>query len=383
MLKSVKRLDQALCLWESRCYVSGTAARVAREPGVEAHYEQLPIAGPLVHAPSFRKYLLESFQSNGPFDENKYLGYRRILNALSATGDFPWFLWQWNKVSRRVYQITQELQLLLGVTSLDEVTWGDIRFPFPCFGIALNDPIVDERNQKKFDFLLVSLAQQENKWYYNFILFPQELETFQPIMVEEKRVVDKAMRNMNWRKALKTIQKCEDRRQGLDLMRINYSVAGGKDKTIEDVQRAGGEFSYSGDPLSLFQKMARTIFGLCLYLKSLPSGHSAVREEPQPNRRPPRGPSSVDTSCISDIAQVCTVSSIHQLTTEERRVLEGCRTGAGGYEVRAHFRCGHWRRPPGLGSDPAAERTVWVRPTLVRRDRVAPGSLPGGTETQL
>lgn len=385
MLKSVARLDQGLRLWESRCYFDSTAARLAQQPNVQAHYEPLPLTGPLIHASSFRKYLLQSFRTNDPFDRNKYLGNERIINALDAVGGFPWFLWYWNKTSRRVFQITRELQLLLGVTSLDEVMWGDVHFPFRSFGIALVDPIIDEHNQKKFDFLLVSLAQNsaDAHWYYNFILFPQELETYQPITVEEKRIVDKAFRQKHWMQVQRTIQKCEHRRHGLDLMRMHYFFEGAQDKTIEDVPQVSGDYSSSGDLVSLYQKVARIIFGLCLYLKSLPPGHSAVREEQQPKRKPPRGNSLMDTSCISDIAQICTVSSTHKLTDEERTVLATCRSGSGGYEVRAHFRSGHWRRPPGLGNDPTAERTVWVRPTLVRRDRVAPGTIPAGSETQI
>lgn len=382
IIQSIKRLDQGLDLWSTKCFIRGTGEKLARQPEIEAEYERLPLNGPLVHAPSFRKYLLQSFQGNEPFDHDKYLGNERINDALGAAGDLPWFMWQWNKKSRRVFQVTQELQLLLGVTSLDEVTWGDIRLPFPSFGVALVDPIVDERSQKKFDFLLVSLAEQGGSWFYNFILFPQALETYQPVTLAEKRDLEKAFQRRHWHKVQRIIQKCETRRQGLDLVRMNYSFEGSKDKTIEDVQRFSGDFPENTDPLSLFKKVARIIFGLCLYLKSLPPGSSAVQEEPQ-KRKPPRAAASPDTSCISDIAQVCTVSSVHKLTDEERTVLKQCRSGAGGYEVRAHFRIGHWRRPPGLGSDPTAERTVWVRPTLVRRDRVPEGRVPGGAETQV
>lgn len=51
------------------------------------------------------------------------------------------------------------------------------------------------------------------------------------------------------------------------------------------------------------------------------------------------------------------------------------------HELCAHFRRGHWRRPPGQGDDPTASKTVWVRPTLVRRDRLPEGALPGGSES--
>lgn len=384
MLRSVTRLEQAIRLWENRYVCEAAANRVARQPNVQAHYNALPLVGPLLHAASFRQYLLQAFHDRKPFDTARYLGNETIVKAVGALAELPWFLWQWNYVSRRVYQITQDLQLLLGVTSLEDVTWKDIHLPFPCFGIALVDPIVDESNGRKFDFLLVSLAKHEGnkKWFYNLILFPQDLERYEPLTEKEKRTMEKAAGHKDWMRILSILNRYQKRCQNLSLMRINYSFEGGQERTVEDVRTTTGDTDYSGDALSVFRKAARIIFGVCLYLKSLPSNHSAIQEEKKVKPEEEKV-SSPDKFCISDIADICTVSSTHTLTDEERHVLTTCRDGAGGYEVRAHFRTGHWRRPPGLGQDPNAERTIWVRPTLVRRDRVAAGTVPGGAEAHI
>lgn len=87
---------------------------------------------------------------------------------------------------------------------------------------------------------------------------------------------------------------------------------------------------------------------------------------------------------MTNDADVCTVSSIYRLTPEERKLIgDHAVSRRGTVELCAHFRRGHWRRPPGKGDDPTAEKTVWVRPTLVCRDRLAAGSMPGGNRTDV
>jgi hypothetical protein len=387
MLQSIKRLDQGLRFWQSKCYICATAERLAQKPEVEAHWKRFPLKGPLAHASSFHQYLLQSFHTKDPFDEDKYLGNEDIQRALMPAHSVPWFLWAWNRTSRRVYQISRELQLLLSVTSLEDVTWGDIHFPFPCFGIALVDPIADEGTGNAYDFIMPSIAQNQKTGFgeYNFLLFPQSLDRYQYITSEEKLLVDKAFRKKKLETVIRHLDKFTSR-GGINLAQITYTAKGSVDKTIEDVQRISAHSDYPGDSnqgITLFQKMSRIIFGLCLYLKSLPPGHVALQEEAKPKKKRSERAGSVDSSCITDMAELWTVSSNHKLSNEEREVLENCRTGASGYEVRAHFRCGYWRRPPGLGQDPTAQKTVWVRPTLVRRDRVLAGSVPGGSQIEL
>ena len=109
--------------------------------------------------------------------------------------------------------------------------------------------------------------------------------------------------------------------------------------------------------------------------------HSPHKSEWEPLSRK----AQQDLSLVTREAEVCTISSCHKLTAKERAALGiDMKVGSvGGHEVRAHFRRGHWRRLPGYGDQPDAPKLVWVRPTLVRRDRLPRGALPGGAETIL
>ncbi len=119
----------------------------------------------------------------------------------------------------------------------------------------------------------------------------------------------------------------------------------------------------------------RLAVGLSLYLKSLPRSSSHVSKW-----HPIRLPRTMSTQSITAEAEVCDVTSIYKFTADEQRTLDAIKKGnrPHGFEIRTHFREGHWRRAPGTGSDPTAPKTVHVRPTLVRRDLLSEGELPSG-----
>jgi hypothetical protein len=79
------------------------------------------------------------------------------------------------------------------------------------------------------------------------------------------------------------------------------------------------------------------------------------------------------------------VTSIYKFSPEEQAFLRRRATMSAReyHELQFHFREGHWRRPQGLGHDPFAEKTVHVRPTVVRPDKRVPGTLAGGAEKRL
>ena len=141
-----------------------------------------------------------------------------------------------------------------------------------------------------------------------------------------------------------------------------------------------GEVTYG---VSSVTQAWRIVYGLCLYLTSLPknSVNMGTWEPVQKQNRPSATP---DLSAITDESLICSVSSIRKLSHEDRELLFNQHSGhKGGYEVRAHFRMGHWRRPPRTAQDSEQQKTVWVQPTLVRRDRLPEGAIPHGTQLNL
>jgi hypothetical protein len=172
----------------------------------------------------------------------------------------------------------------------------------------------------------------------------------------------------------------------LDINLIEDSVGGvttlvsslGDLTTLEWGEPAGepAVFEKQQDPFHL-------VSAFIAYLSTLPPGSpylsdwTAKSKSYLRNKRGARDPRS-----ITDGARICTVSSSYVLSQAEQAVI-GRREQTGTYQVRPHFRRGHFRRRPGHGHDPAAPRVVWVRPTLVRADRLPPGGIPGGTEAVL
>jgi hypothetical protein len=126
---------------------------------------------------------------------------------------------------------------------------------------------------------------------------------------------------------------------------------------------------------SVYDAAHRIVFGLCQYVAAARTANATEVW------RPVRKGSAKGHASITDEAEVCMVQSHHNFTVEEKAVIHGIICGGGNIakQISAHFRIGHWRRPPGKGNDPSYPKTVWVRPTLVLRGDLEGPGLPGGS----
>ncbi len=370
MTSSIMRMEQALRLWEDHCNLYQKMIQVAKanpggmtvttESGITA--EELPglDRGALANAKSFRQYLINSFSNEeSEFDYERYVGDQRIGELLGAKSKLPMHLWAWTMESRRVYQLSQELQLLLGVTSLKDVVWGDLRYPFNAFGIALEDPIIDEKSGAGYDFLLVSKITKKSSvktWTdIEFMLFPEQLKSYKSASIAAIKRADAIWQRRRWRQAAQWINTFQKKfSQGHGVVNLKISLSKNANAPIVDQQWSTRSVTptwdshvHKGDLLSLTEKTVRIVAGLVLYLKHLPPKNCYVKGgEGTINKIPQKYSKRQDNAYIGDTAQVCTVSSKYRLTPKEMRILKECETGVGGYEVRTHFRTGHWRRPP-------------------------------------
>ena len=390
-ITTVHRLEQALCLWEEMCLTMNVGARLLMALGQSS---KVPLTGPVVHWQEFRHYLLEALKHD-TFDHEHFIGDEQVTRITKLSGSFlaylPQALASWTRSSRRVYHVSEELQHLLHVTSLDGVMWGDVSWPFASFAILLDAPILDQKGNK-YDFILVSdeFDVENNRQKIGVRLFNADFGERKMMSRDERAKILQAASRKQWEKVQLFITKrskadpdekelecsvfyIEPEKNKLDLVTSTIF-----DVTNVDEQRwldsINGRTEHPN--LSHWDVAARLVVGLCLYLKMLPTNSEHVSEWKKVERK-----MSLDPLAVSREAEVCTVTSIHKLTAEEREVIKGSLVSARAYhEMRAHFRQGHWRRKPGAGNDPAAPKVVMVRPTIVRRDRLAPGSLPGGTE---
>lgn len=376
MKNQTVRLEQALRFWEDHCFFYRLVYLFKQKTGHSSIPGECPQTGPILHWQSFRKHLLKAFNPDVSFELEQYCGtgeFRRFLDPQLL----PFYLWHWTCCSRRIYHISDELQLLLRATSLDDVKWGDIRLPFDSFCIQLDDPIKDPRSGRQYDVLLITKNDVQSS-RIDYVLLNQRLESYEATTLAQRQNIENDFSKKKFSRVSKRLKRMNDSFRQCASVVVSSNLGLIQDKKIEenDLGEVQHEVQHI-DAVSVHLQAIRIIAGLCLYLRTLPSNSPHQSDWKPANKMPGR----LDSKVITTEALICTVTSTHKLTVEEKRVLEEHRTGVGGYEVRAHFRSGHWRRPPGLGSDPTAERTVWVRPALVRRDRLPPDSVPAGSAT--
>ena len=376
MATVVHRLEQALRAYEDWCYEQSITKKIALmlDPSAE------PLTGALLHWQDLRGYLLNyasTFNNVDPsesgFDVGRFL---KPLREVARYVQVPVLLAAWNASSRRVFHLSDELQLLLSATALDGVRWSDVKIPFGGFVITLDTPILGA-DSRAFDALgfYAALDPSGSVLSYDFVLLPKELGDARPLSSLNKQEWSRAIS----RKDLPKIKLLAERQGSIR----NYPILSWADEYLEDpdklvmdsLLRPYGKLDNGRglDPLQYPELVLamRLVVGLCLYLKTLPPGDSHASDWLSLSKT-----QKLDARAVSNGAQICTVASRFRVPLEHVRAF---REGRGGYEVSAHWREGHYRRRPGTGNDPTAPRVVWGRPALVRKDRLRPGELPGGS----
>lgn len=377
MSERVMRIDQALRFWEDYYFVHGLLVQHGMWTSVQ--YGAIPFAGPLMHWHEFRSYLLQVTQDQ-IFDTTRFEGSDRTRLALGPPAMIPRSLATWTQHSRRVFEVDGELQSLLAAMSFGDVRWNDILFPFKAFAITLDRPLgfrnTGSEQGLEFDAFLV---------YYDFdpiigenrlligCLSPQ-LADYRPLGQFGKQEWRKAVskRKLRVEEIFNEFHSAVDTGLFCWFSVANEHFEKGKLADTDFTNSPVREFLNAEDEqLCLMAELLRIVGGFCLYLMSLPPG--------SPHRsswHPPSG-RSPDPRAITRETQVCEVSSVFTLSSEERTVFGG-NIDSLGRELCTHFRRGHYRRAPGTGNDPDAPRIVLVQPALVRRDRLQPGTQPGG-----
>ncbi len=340
-------------------------------------------------------YLLPSFYSRG-ITSKKLLSIEEVqrIDALKTLEEkeaaytdeiiagvrweefhFPYYLGKWNLSSRRIYYIPSDLMLLLETTSLKGLTFRDIRLPFPSFAIALETPLVVAGEDKEIDFFLIGDFSIECFSLYGLA---RSLSKVKMVDSASRAKIDAAAKKGNLRRFIHLA--------GKELERIsvtarhweaNISRPGliSEAEADEDLERMLSKAEQgSRDHVT---KFFRVLVGLCFYLNTFDEAHSPDVTERTPNIKMVYA-GAKDGPALVDAAEVCKVQSVVELSPKERVIIRDQLSGRGGWEVRAHFREGFWRRPRGEGHNPAAAKTIWVRPTLVRSDRLPDNTLPLG-----
>jgi hypothetical protein len=369
MDKSVIILEKCLQFWEDRNLLFYLGAKVQPESG-----KRLPTSP---YHDQFRKYLnsevmLDNELSDGRFGFDKAFENSQFSEAESTLQVFPYCLASWVKSSRRVFKVESDLQMLLDATSLEGVTYGDIRFPFQSFMVELERPLVDDQLQRYSSILVTSDQGDDGEikclWFY---IISDDTMHQKTLMAEDRQKLRNALQKNNDGRIKKIAMKLDGFQKKTPwLMFQSRSLL--SDELIE------GSLVIDTVQQNIFMVAIRVTLGLCLYLKSLPVGSDRVSDWRLIERV-----QSLKGRAVSNNSQACSVASTFKLSAEERfafsdRDEEPTRSFG---EKCCHFRRGTWCKPPNSG--PEARRTKWRRPTIVRLDKLEPGQLPKGSEAIL
>jgi hypothetical protein len=381
------RLEQALCMWEAQNMMLSAAAHryVYLHTGLS-----VPLEGPVVNWSNLRQHLLHTVSGTSPYTLKDFLPTEALVPFVYASGStlnyLPSALASWNS-SRRIYHLTEQLQHLLQLTSLKDVTWGEVPWPFESFAVTLEVPIVMD-DGTVYDCILVSREKHDvtGRDMLGIRLFSQDLDRGFAYTRDEKEFWMRAERRKDWTRIKKMMAK-QTRKSDrpikcsvfyLDVEKHTPVLIATPIAQVTDLTEQHGLDRLYGIPETIeaaqWDIAARLVVGLCLYLRSLGPKTSTYTSDWKGVVR-----AGLDIQAVTREAQVCEVSSIHVFSPEALVVLRTAGSRAAQLiALRAHFREGHWRRMPGFGQDPEAPRVVQVMPTIVRIDRLADGALPGG-----
>lgn len=378
-----QRLEQALRVWEDTTYLNQLLVRAAG------------------NIPEIRQTCDLHTQFKSSLEANKYGIVRdRLLHAVTSTPatellqrtDFPtddalcyeellWELFGWCRSSRRAYRIPTDLQLLLQTTSLRGL-WTDIRLPFNAFAVYLEEPLIHP-DGRAFDTLIFHRHGDEECSSYSLVLIPSEYRQYCPISASQREHLERKIRSgdlynvaITGRKLLKKITKSyislSFEKIPLDQFQTEIHFNNSSGRTSDILK----QFEESDAPESRIMHLAfQLAIGLSHYLLNFPQ-----KERGESVRGPAQTPHP-PLRIVTSGTHVCTVQGSFEISREEREVF---REFARGREISSpFFREGYYSRPPGLGSDPLAARTIWHRPTIVRRDLLPEGTLPQGKEARI
>lgn len=385
--KTLERLENLLAHWEDYCEMSYLAA-ILHKACPQIITLGIPIDEPLIHVRTLRRFILDSRNEHLDVDRYVYGKSDRFAEMWfdhNPLATFPLTLFNWCRHSRRAYNLSGELTDLLLMTKVDDVLWDDIKFPFPAFIIELEDGFID-LDGCTHNFILVNCMWEEEKNKLVLTSVGTKDGKLFPVVGQHKFLgLRMAIQHRQYLKAGVMLNQMND----LSNIEVSGFVAPfhvENGKTVADSMRERREYAERNaankDPKEFMDSLndieanvLRIVVGFTMYLRTLPenSPHAGVWQDLHVSKK--------NTHSVTHGATICEVTSSVRLSQTDRKSLREQIAARGkGYELRAHFREGHWRRPPGKGSDPTAEKTVWVKPCIVRADRLEGGETPVGLE---
>ncbi len=391
--KNIKRLSQALRLWEDVCFLTQKHVEVlAKNHSAEVNPKYK--AGAVYHFNEFRSYVLKNaitnhFDSQRFIDDEKDQGY-----LIGETWSVPANLFSWNKYSRKVFHLTANLQTLLSATSLDGICWNEIKWPFKSFALTLEEPIEDPALKLKFDCILVSeiggIEKTPQGEIMNFLLLSTKLDEYQPLDREKieklstprkwnQNKIEKKLKNMThgYISSFFVTTKGEF---GINTDPISKPFA-------ESWKEERGKIENTEDPdpyrdYSSIDKIKHLIPSICLFLETLPPKKTIRQEEEEQTDRFVLDIGFPDPTAVNKEENIFTIACENTLSRESQLLISEIKNSRIYREKKVHWRRGHWRRL-GLNENGSYIKKIWIRPAFINAHRLPEKTLPSGGKTVL
>lgn len=294
----------------------------------------------------------------------------------------------WNRHSRRVFHLSSDIQMLLDATSLKNIKWEQVRFPFDTFVVSLDTPLKSDDGNLYDAFLFSRTDDLLNdptvmpRWELK--LLPQTLSTAKRLKeYDVKKILrcingseDEFKYGLNY--ALEKYFKPEEDIQMLLAEKIEPNTLHGENVTDFIERLNDSEHILKNHPLD---SAFHILINLCLYLENFPSSviKAPVKKSQEARKK------GAQKSFVDDLENLFTVLCRFKMKDEEiKKLANFVRASKNSHEIRAHWRRAHWRRKPHCGHIPFDRAPKdWIPMKFVNIHKLPPNSLPLATEAVL
>ncbi|HUY15390.1 MAG TPA: hypothetical protein VMX16_17440 [Terriglobia bacterium] len=297
---------------------------------------------------------------------------------------------RFTNLGRNIFHFSGSLVELLQLTDVEDVQWGSIKFPYPCFylyfgpqsewGLGDPDHVVDGAylgevpfsEVRKLDVLLTTRPHGEvDATSSNYILKEDRYYYFPFEVASPDVTVGATFRhtvgtdddfNEDWVPHQVSLEAQRMARQaGVDLRSRPAGETAQGQKIRERLEW-----------LPVFRQALKLVVNCLCYLSS-PSREVADRyPRSELTRRVTEAPTPLERARARIRAIREGYTLIHFCGDSLEHETPSMPSGR---ELSAHWRRGHWRNQA-IGQGRSEHKLIWIRPTLVRKDK-APEGIPG------
>ncbi len=392
MAQTVNLLENALRGWEDTCLLTEAQYLLGIQNGV---HDKSELTGPARYWRELRKHILSL--KGGDFDESRFCYPLDEGGSLFGAADFlgdlyaglPLQLASWTISSRRVFYLSDDLLERFLAADYSHYVWSDLLWPFDSFFIQMETPVIDEIGGMTLDGLLISSvygvcpeSTLGSKEGFECLTFCSELEgkklPTSLLSPADRMHIENDIRQRRWSKLTKRVRTFLH-----NVLRDVNGMENVKNLSFdEDIHFLlpvpagfGRPICWEKDqPIGDFP-LAKVIAGLCLYLEALPVDIT----DSSMWRTPVKLHAQRDVrKLVTDGEQICQVADFHVISPETITLFPQLLRDGPAYTVTPHWRRGYMRRAKGEGKNPNAPKTIEVKPTVIHRDQMPEGAVPGG-----